>query len=88
MIFQDPTKLSPRQSTSAYRANTLDFTLRLNTELSGIERKRIYQTLRQVGLLPEHANYYPRLCLPQDNAERIALARALILFAATGDYSG
>ena len=57
MIFQDPTNsLNPRQRIG----QTLEIPLRLNTELSAIEReKRIYQTLRQVGLLPEHANYYP-----------------------------
>lgn len=76
MIFQDPTNsLNPRQRIG----QTLDLPLRLNTELSGIEReKRIYQTLRQVGLLPEHANYYPHM-FASGQRQRIALARALIL---------
>ena len=76
MIFQDPTNsLNTRQRIG----QTLDLPLRLNTELSGIEReKRIYQTLRQVGLLPEHANYYPHM-FASGQRQRIALARALIL---------
>lgn len=76
MIFQDPTNsLNPRQRIG----QTLEIPLRLNTDLSAIEReKRIYQTLRQVGLLPEHANYYPHM-FASGQRQRIALARALIL---------
>ncbi|MBD2785996.1 peptide ABC transporter ATP-binding protein SapF [Xenorhabdus sp. DI] len=76
MIFQDPsTSLNPRQRIG----QILDMPLILNTGLSPSEReKRINQTLRQVGLLPDHANYYPHM-LASGQKQRVALARALIL---------
>ncbi|MTD25800.1 putrescine export ABC transporter ATP-binding protein SapF [Erwinia sorbitola] len=76
MIFQDPsTSLNPRQRIS----QILDFPLRLNTELDAVEReKRIIATLRQVGLLRDHASYYPHMLAPGQK-QRIGLARALIL---------
>ncbi|MEN5015386.1 putrescine export ABC transporter ATP-binding protein SapF [Erwinia sp. Eh17-17] len=76
MIFQDPsTSLNPRQRIS----QILDFPLRLNTELDSAEReKRIIATLRQVGLLRDHASYYPHMLAPGQK-QRIGLARALIL---------
>ena len=76
MIFQDPsTSLNPRQRVS----QILDFPLRLNTELDDEEReKRIIATLRQVGLLRDHAGYYPHMLAPGQK-QRLALARALIL---------
>ncbi|MBC8943846.1 MULTISPECIES: putrescine export ABC transporter ATP-binding protein SapF [Xenorhabdus] len=76
MIFQDPsTSLNPRQRIG----QILDMPLILNTKLSPSEReKRINQTLRQVGLLPDHANYYPHM-LASGQKQRVALARALIL---------
>ncbi|PHM72870.1 putrescine export ABC transporter ATP-binding protein SapF [Xenorhabdus sp. KJ12.1] len=76
MIFQDPsTSLNPRQRIG----QILDMPLILNTELPPSEReKRINQTLRQVGLLPDHANYYPHM-LASGQKQRVALARALIL---------
>ncbi|VTT26852.1 peptide transport system ATP-binding protein sapF [Klebsiella pneumoniae] len=76
MIFQDPsTSLNPRQRIS----QILDFPLRLNTELNADEReKRIIATLRQVGLLRDHASYYPHMLAPGQK-QRIGLARALIL---------
>lgn len=76
MIFQDPsTSLNPRQRIS----QILDFPLRLNTELNAVEReKRIIATLRQVGLLRDHASYYPHMLAPGQK-QRIGLARALIL---------
>jgi cationic peptide transport system ATP-binding protein len=63
MIFQDPsTSLNPRQRIS----QILDFPLRLNTELEPEERrKRIIETLRMVGLLPDHESY-TRICWPRD----------------------
>ncbi|SQC92422.1 Glutathione import ATP-binding protein GsiA [Cedecea neteri] len=62
MIFQDPsTSLNPRQRIS----QILDFPLRLNTELeSELRQKRILETLRMVGLLPDHASYYPHMLAP------------------------
>lgn len=76
MIFQDPsTSLNPRQRIS----QILEFPLRLNTDLTPEERqKRIIATLRQVGLLRDHAAYYPHMLAPGQK-QRIGLARALIL---------
>lgn len=76
MIFQDPsTSLNPRQRIS----QILDLPLRLNTSLGSEEReKRIITTLRQVGLLREHAAYYPHMLAPGQK-QRVGLARALIL---------
>lgn len=76
MIFQDPgTSLNPRQRIG----QLLDAPLKLNTDLDLTDRmQRINQTLRQVGLLPDHANYYPHM-LASGQKQRIALARALIL---------
>ncbi|GKX54702.1 ABC transporter ATP-binding protein [Leminorella grimontii] len=76
MIFQDPnTSFNPRQRIG----QLLDIPLRLNTSLEASEReRRINLTLRQVGLLPEHAYYYPQM-LASGQKQRVALARALIL---------
>ena len=76
MIFQDPsTSLNPRQRIS----QILDFPLRLNTDLEPeARRKQIIDTLRLVGLLPDHVSYYPHM-LASGQIQRIALARALIL---------
>ncbi|MGV3344352.1 putrescine export ABC transporter ATP-binding protein SapF [Enterobacteriaceae bacterium LUAb1] len=76
MIFQDPyTSLNPRQRIS----QILDFPLRLNTDLDMSAREqRIISTLRQVGLLHDHAGYYPHMLAP-GQIQRVALARALIL---------
>ncbi|AWK14372.1 putrescine export ABC transporter ATP-binding protein SapF [Candidatus Fukatsuia symbiotica] len=76
MIFQDPsTSLNPRQRIG----QLLDIPLKLNTTLDAAAREqRIYHTLRQVGLLPNHADYYPHM-LASGQKQRIALARALIL---------
>ncbi len=76
MIFQGlGTSLNPRQRIG----QLLDAPLKLNTDLDTRARElRIYQTLRQVGLLPDQANYYPHM-LASGQKQRIALARALIL---------
>lgn len=51
----------------------------LNTDLDAAGRRlRINATLRQVGLLPDHADYYPHM-LASGQKQRVALARALIL---------
>ena len=61
MIFQDPsTSLNPRQRIS----QILDFPLRLNTDLDAEARqKQIIDTLRMVGLLPDHVSYYPHMLI-------------------------
>lgn len=41
-------------------------------------RKRIVETLRLVGLLPDHVSYYPHMLAPGQK-QRLGLARALIL---------
>jgi len=76
MIFQDPsTSLNPRQRIS----QILDFPLRLNTDLEfEARRKQIIETLRMVGLLPDHVSYYPHMLAPGQK-QRLGLARALIL---------
>ncbi len=76
MIFQDPTtSLNPRQRIG----QILEAPLRLTSTMEAPEREiRINQTLRQVGLLPDHANYYPHM-LASGQVQRVALARALIL---------
>ena len=57
----------------------LDFPLRLNTDLEPeARRKRVFETLRMVGLLPDHESYYPHMLAPGQK-QRLGLARALIL---------
>ncbi|MCE2570130.1 ATP-binding cassette domain-containing protein [Motilimonas eburnea] len=76
MIFQDPsTSLNPRSQVG----RILRSPLLLNTELSEQEMdERVSDALRLVGLLPEHAQFYPRM-LSGGQKQRVALARALIL---------
>lgn len=76
MIFEDSaTSLNPRQRTG----QILELPLMLNTDLDAAGRRlRINATLRQVGLLPDHADYYPHM-LASGQKQRVALARALIL---------
>ncbi|MDU5714691.1 MAG: putrescine export ABC transporter ATP-binding protein SapF [Citrobacter freundii] len=57
----------------------LDFPLRLNTDLEPEQRrKQIVETMRMVGLLPDHVSYYPHMLAPGQK-QRLGLARALIL---------
>ena len=57
----------------------LEEPLKLNTDLNQQQRTRkIEQTLKQVGLLPEHRFFY-RHMLSDGQRQRVALARALIL---------
>lgn len=76
MIFQDSsTSLNPRQRVS----QILNLPLKLNTQLTTEAREqRIIETLKKVGLLRDHASYYPHMLAPGQR-QRVALARALIL---------
>ncbi|WP_413111414.1 ATP-binding cassette domain-containing protein [Thaumasiovibrio sp. DFM-14] len=76
MIFQDAnTSLNPRVQVG----HILDGPLKRNTDMTPIAReKRIKQILRRVGLLPEHAYFYPQM-LATGQKQRVSLARALIL---------
>lgn len=75
-IFQDAARsLNPNQKI----AEILHAVLRYSTVLSFEQRElKINQTLRQLGLLNEHANYYPHM-FSGGQLQRVALARALIL---------
>jgi cationic peptide transport system ATP-binding protein len=76
MIFQDAQKsLNPNVKIGFQLEQPLLF----NTTLNKKERKvKILQALRMVGLLPEHAEYFPHM-FSGGQAQRIGIARALIL---------
>ncbi|BDR13903.1 ATP-binding cassette domain-containing protein [Vibrio sp. STUT-A11] len=76
MIFQDPnTSLNPRIQIG----RILEGPLKRNTNMPPDARmKRVKETLRRVGLLPEHAYFYPQM-LAAGQKQRVCLARALIL---------
>lgn len=76
MIFQDPnTSLNPRIQIG----RILEGPLKRNTNMSPeARRNRVKATLQRVGLLPEHAYFYPQM-LATGQKQRVCLARALIL---------
>ena len=76
MIFQDAnTSLNPRMRIG----NLLEEPLKFTTDMSAKEREQnVYEKLRQVGLLPEHAHFYPHM-ISGGQKQRIAVARALML---------
>lgn len=76
MIFQDSgTTLNP----SLTIQQLLDEPLSLNTSLTEDERTElIIATLKKVGLLAEHMNFYPHM-FSGGQKQRISLARAIIL---------
>ncbi|MGR5067307.1 MULTISPECIES: peptide ABC transporter ATP-binding protein [Vibrio] len=76
MIFQDPnTSLNPRIQIG----RILEGPLKRNTSMPPDARiKRVKDTLLRVGLLPEHAYFYPQM-LAAGQKQRVCLARALIL---------
>ncbi|ENM3888875.1 ATP-binding cassette domain-containing protein [Vibrio cholerae] len=76
MIFQDPnTSLNPRLQIGAI----LEGPLKRNTSMTPEARmRRVKDTLQRVGLLPEHAYFYPQM-LATGQKQRVCLARALIL---------
>lgn len=75
-IFQDAARsLNPNQKI----ADILHSVLRYSTVLSYEQRERkIAETLKLLGLLNEHGNYYPHM-FSGGQLQRVALARALIL---------
>ncbi|EGR0710629.1 ATP-binding cassette domain-containing protein [Vibrio alginolyticus] len=76
MIFQDPnTSLNPRIQIG----RILEGPLKRNTNMPPDARmQRVKNTLLRVGLLPEHAYFYPQM-LAAGQKQRVCLARALIL---------
>ncbi len=76
MIFQDPnTSLNPRIQIG----RILEGPLKRNTSMPPEARmRRVKETLIRVGLLPEHAYFYPQM-LATGQKQRVCLARALIL---------
>ncbi|MCH1919339.1 ATP-binding cassette domain-containing protein [Shewanella sp. A3A] len=76
MIFQDPTtSLNPRLTIG----ELLQEPLRFNTDLSEKAREeQVVETLRKVGLLAEHADFYPHM-ISEGQKQRVAVARALML---------
>lgn len=76
MIFQDPnSSLNPRIQIG----RILEGPLKRNTSMPPEAReRRVKDTLLRVGLLPEHAYFYPQM-LATGQKQRVCLARALIL---------
>lgn len=76
LIFQDAQKsLNP----TVPIGEQLEQPLLFNTDLNRKQRyEKIHDALRMVGLLPEHAEYYPHM-FSGGQAQRIGIARALIL---------
>lgn len=76
IIFQDAQKsLNP----AVKIGDQLEQPLLFNTHLDAEQRQeKILAALRMVGLLPEHAEYYPHM-FSGGQAQRIGIARALIL---------
>lgn len=76
IIFQDAQKsLNP----AVKIGDQLEQPLLFNTDLNAEQRQeKIMEALRMVGLLPEHAEYYPHM-FSGGQAQRIGIARALIL---------
>lgn len=75
-IFQDAGRsLNPLQKVG----QMLEDVLRYSTILDAEQRRtKIRKTLKQLGLLDEHAEYYPHM-FSGGQLQRVALARALIL---------
>ena len=76
MIFQDPnSSLNPRLRVG----RILEAPLMHNTDMTPEERAhKVQETLRMVGLLPDHALFYPQM-ISSGQKQRVALARALIM---------
>ncbi|GLP94843.1 ATP-binding cassette domain-containing protein [Paraferrimonas sedimenticola] len=76
MIFQDPsTSLNPKLTIGELLSEPLKFSADLDDASS---QTIINNNLRQVGLLPDHAEFYPHM-LSVGQKQRVAVARALML---------
>ncbi|RUO80623.1 peptide ABC transporter ATP-binding protein [Idiomarina tyrosinivorans] len=76
MVFQDSDASLNRQLTIGEQ---LDEPLRFNTDLVATERRRrIREVLQRVGLLAEHAEFFPHM-LATGQKQRVAIARAILL---------
>lgn len=75
-IFQDAERsLNPHQKIGQMLDDVLRFSTILNLEQ---RQKKIQETLKQLGLLDDHADFYPHM-FSGGQIQRVALARALIL---------
>jgi oligopeptide/dipeptide ABC transporter ATP-binding protein len=75
MVFQDPySALNPRMSVG----ESIAFPMRVHGTSKGDARERTALLLRQVGLHPNHASYYPHQ-LSGGQRQRVNIARALAL---------
>ncbi|CAM4191816.1 peptide ABC transporter ATP-binding protein [Vibrio neonatus] len=76
VVFQDPnSSLNPRIQIG----RILEGPLKRNTAMTPEARKkRVISTLKRVGLLAEHAYFYPQM-LAAGQKQRVCIARALIL---------
>lgn len=76
MIFQDP---NTSLNSHLQIGHILEEPLICNTDMPiDARQRRVKETLLRVGLLPEHAYFYPQM-LAAGQKQRICLARALIL---------
>ncbi|RUO57855.1 ATP-binding cassette domain-containing protein [Pseudidiomarina insulisalsae] len=76
MIFQDSLRsLNPQITVGKQLCEPLIF----NTDLNYPQQKeRVHQVLSQVGLLPDHYDFYPHM-LSSGQQQRVAIARAIVL---------
>ncbi|KFZ29646.1 peptide ABC transporter ATP-binding protein [Pseudidiomarina atlantica] len=77
MIFQDSLRsLNPQITVGKQLLEPLLF----NHDGRSLEerKKRVFETLRKVGLLPEHYHFYPHM-LSSGQQQRVCIARAIVL---------
>lgn len=76
MIFQDSLRsLNPQITVGQQLTEPLIF----NTDWRPAQQKQhVYETLRKVGLLPDHFGFYPHM-LSSGQQQRVCIARAIVL---------